>query len=177
MKKTLIVGMALAAVAFFALWHGGPTSDSARVDAQQNRNNPNERVVAVLDVGDLQAAFVEVSGIGSESEVLDFRDGGQSEQKVLKIPGRLKWQDITLKRGLTSDLELWKWRKMVEDGGEGFRKNGSLTLLNRNRQSVAQWDFKNAWPSKISGPQRKADGNDVSTEEITIVHEFIERVR
>jgi phage tail-like protein len=42
---------------------------------------------------------------------------------------------------------------------------------------VAEWDFVNAWPSKITGPQMKADGNSIGIEEIVIVHEGIKRMK
>ena len=97
-------------------------------------------------------------------------------QVVLKVPGRLKWGDITLKRGLTSSMDLWKWRKLVEDGDvKGARKNGSIIMFDQSLKPVAQWDFKNAWPSKITGPAPKSDSNELQVEEITIVHEYITR--
>ncbi|MCB0154579.1 MAG: phage tail protein [Anaerolineae bacterium] len=50
-------------------------------------------------------------------------------------------------------------------------------MFDQSLKPVAQWDFKNAWPSKISGPQPKADGNDISLEDLTIVHEYIVRTK
>ncbi len=177
MNKTLIVALAVAVVALLALSYEDLTSSSARVDAQQNPRAAGNRadVVALLDVGDLQAAFSEVTGLGSESAVVEIREGGDASQKVIKVPGRLKWQDITLKRGLTSNMDLWDWRKVIEDGGEGFRKDGSLTLLNERRQPIARWEFTNAWPSKVSGPTLNARGNEIAIEEMVLTHEGIDR--
>src|SRR5512136_1577611 len=81
-----------------------------------------------LDVqGVIAGYFTEVSGIGSESEVAMSKSvNAKGVQVVMKVPGRLKWGDITLKRGLTSSMDLGKWRKMIEDGDvKGARKNGS----------------------------------------------------
>jgi phage tail-like protein len=131
-----------------------------------------------LDVqGVIKGYFTEVSGIGSESEVAEQKVVSEKGvQVVLKVPGRLKWGDITLKRGLTSNMDLWKWRKMVEDGDvKGSRKNGSIIMFDQSLKPVAQWDFKNAWPSKISGPNPKSDSNEMQVEELTIVHEYITR--
>jgi phage tail-like protein len=121
--------------------------------------------------------FTECSGIGSETEVATSKVVNEKGvQVVLKVPGRLKWGDITLKRGLTSNMELWNWRKLVEDGDvKKARKNGTITMFNQQLKPVAIWEFKNAWPSKISGPSPKADSNDLVVEEITIVHEYITR--
>ena len=123
--------------------------------------------------------FTEVSGIGSESDVAEQKVvNKQGVQVILKVPGRLKWGDITLKRGLTSNVELWTWRKMIEDGDVSkARKNGSITMYDQALKPVAQWDFKNAWPSKISGPSPKSDSNELVVEELTIVHEYIVRTK
>lgn len=131
-----------------------------------------------LDVqGVIKGYFTEVSGIGSETEVAEQKVVNEKGiQVVLKVPGRLKWGDITLKRGLTSNMDLWKWRKLVEDGDvKSSRKNGSIIMFDQSLKPVAQWDFKNAWPSKISGPNPKSDSNELQVEEITIVHEYIAR--
>jgi phage tail-like protein len=133
-----------------------------------------------LDLSDSASGyFTECSGLGSENETMEQKvvsEGGQ--QVVLKIPGRLKWGDITLKRGITTDLKLWEWRAQVEKGDvTKARKSGSIVMFDANMKDVARWDFINAWPSKISGPSLKADSNDIVLEELTLVHEFIERVK
>ena len=131
---------------------------------------------------DLQGAvsgyFMEVSGVGSENEITEHKimnhDGHGEEVK--KIPGRLKWQDITLKRGITSAMDMWTWRKQVADGNvEAARKNGSIIMYDHLGAIVARWDFVRGWPSKISGPSVKSDDNAVGVEELTIAHEGIIR--
>jgi len=144
------------------------------------REDPLVSFLFALDVqGVIKGYFTECSGIGSETEVAEQKVVNEKGiQVVLKVPGRLKWGDITLKRGLTSSMDLWEWRKMVEEGTvKGARKNGSIIMFNQELQPVAKWDFKNAWPSKITGPAPKSDGNDLSLEEITIVHEYITRTK
>lgn len=134
----------------------------------------------MLDVqGTVQGYFTEVSGIGSETEVAEQKVvNKEGIQIVLKVPGRLKWGDITLKRGLTSNLEIWNWRKLVEDGNvKGARKNGSIVMYDQSLKAIAQWDFKNAWPSKVSGPSPKSDSNELTVEELTLVHEYITRIK
>lgn len=143
-----------------------------------SREDPLVGFHFALDVqGVIKGYFTEVSGIGSESEIAEQKVVNEKGvQVVLKVPGRLKWGDVTLKRGLTSNLDLWKWRKQIEDGDvKGARKNGSIIMFDQSLNPVAQWDFKNAWPSKITGPAPKSDGNDITLEEMTIVHEYIVR--
>ena len=90
----------------------------------------------------------------------------------------MKWGDITLKRGITAEFDIWTWRKQVEDGlVDAARTNGSIIMLDQELTPVAQWDFENAWPSKVSGPQVQSDSNNYGVEELTIVHEYIVRVQ
>jgi phage tail-like protein len=129
--------------------------------------------------GAVKGYFTEVSGIGSENEVIEQKVvSGKGIEVILRIPGRLKWGDITLKRGITSSMELWDWRKKVEEGKvKDARKNGSIVMFDRELKEVARWNFVNAWPSKITGPSPKADSNEIGIEELTIVHEHIERAK
>ncbi|HMP41648.1 MAG TPA: phage tail protein [Roseiflexaceae bacterium] len=129
--------------------------------------------------GTVVGYFMEVSGIGSENEVVEHKvvskDGREGVQK---IPGRLKWENIVLKRGITDTLDMWEWRDLVVDGKmKDARKSCSIRMYDRNYELAAQWDIVNAWPSKISGPSGKSDGNDVGVEELTLVHEGLKRVK
>jgi phage tail-like protein len=99
-------------------------------------------------------------------------------QIIKRIPGNLKYEDITLKRGVTPNLEIWDWRKLVEDGKVAeARKNGSITMYTQEGEPVAQWDFENAWPVKVSGPQLASGSNEVALEELRITHEGMHRVK
>ena len=123
--------------------------------------------------GKLAGYFTECSGIGSEHEIVEHKVvDEQGHEIVRKIPGRLKWQDVSLKRGITSDLEIWTWRQdAVEGKMSDARKNCTITMMSRDYAPVAVWHFHNAWPSKVTGPNLKADSNEFGVEELTIVHE------
>jgi len=133
----------------------------------------------MLDVqGEVKGLFTEVGGLGSETEVVEHKVSRDGIDFVQKIPGRLKWGDITLKRGITAEMDMWSWRAKVEKGDiGGARKNGSIIMLDQALTPVAQWDFTNAWPSKLSGPQLQSDSNAFGVEELTLVHEGIVRIK
>jgi phage tail-like protein len=133
-----------------------------------------------LDIGGkVSGFFQDCSGIGSEHEIIEQKlTDANGRPFIQKIPGRMKWNDVTLKRGITAEMDLWKWRKMVEDGNvDGARTHCSIIMMNRTGKPVAQWDFNNAWPSKVSGPELKSDSNDYGVEEMVIVHEGMTRVK
>ena len=128
--------------------------------------------------GVIKGYFTECSGLGSEHEVIEHKIVTEQGQEVVKkIPGRLKWEDITLKRGITSSMDIWDWRKQVEDGEvEGARRDGSIIMFDQQLTEVARWNFERAWPLKVSGPSPKADSNEIGIEEMIITHEYITRV-
>lgn len=128
--------------------------------------------------GKITGYFTECSGLGSEHEVIEHKVVTETGQEVvMKLPGRLKWDNITLKRGITSSMDLWNWRKQVEDGDvESARADGSIVMYDANLNEVARWNFERAWPIKISGPQPKSDSNEIGVEELQMAHEYIARV-
>lgn len=134
---------------------------------------------AVEVQGKINGYFTEVSGLGSESEIIEQKVTTPAGVEIVKkIPGRLKWGDITLKRGITSNMDLWEWRKEVEEGQvNNARKNGSIVMFDQELTEVARWNFNNAWPVKITGPAPKSDSNEIVVEELVMAHEYIVRVQ
>ena len=126
--------------------------------------------------GKVKGAFRECTGMGSENEVVESKQS--NGQFILKkLPGNMKYNNITLKGGITSSMELWKWRKLVELGKiEDARVNGSIIMYSHDGKEVARWNLINAWPSKLTGPAPNASNNEVGIEELEIVHEGYERV-
>ena len=128
---------------------------SSRSLVDTTREDPLVGYHFSLEVQDqISGYFTEVSGLGSENEVIEHKVVNEKGiEVVLKIPGRLKWENIVLKRGITSNMDIWEWRKMVEDGDvAGARKNGSVVMYDQSLTEVARWNFENAWPVKVTGP-------------------------
>ena len=95
----------------------------------------------LLDVGSkCSGYFTECSGLGSENEVVEHKVVDSSgHEAVRKIPGRLKWGDITLKRGITASLDLWTWRDEIVQGNvKAARQNCTITMLDRNYDGRCQ---------------------------------------
>jgi len=123
--------------------------------------------------------FRECTGLGSETEVVEYKGSKKEDYHTIQaVPGRLKWQKISLKRGITGAMDAWNWRKMIEEGQvEKARANGSIVMVNQEGREVARWNFSRAWPSKISGPSFNSGTNEVGVEELEIVHEKLIRVK
>jgi phage tail-like protein len=133
----------------------------------------NYNFLVELD-GITRAAFQECSGFDSTIDVIEYREGGENTT-LRKLPGMTKYGNITLKRGVTDDDELYTWHRQAVLG-EFERKNGSIVLLGRSGEEVARWDFERAWPTKYAGPDLNAQGNDNSIEVLELVLEDLKRV-
>ncbi|MEO6527543.1 MAG: phage tail protein [Gemmatimonadaceae bacterium] len=128
--------------------------------------------------GSVKGAFRECTGLGSENEVVEYKASGDKGKFIMKkVPGRMKWNNITLKRGITDAMDMWDWRKQVEEGKvESARKNGSIVMYNQQNSEIARWNFVQAWPNKLTGPSANATNNEVGIEELEITHEGYTRV-
>jgi len=125
-----------------------------------------------------RAGFREASGLDAATDPIDYREGDDKTLTIHKLPGLKKFSAITLKRGITDDLDLWKWRKQVMDGKiKDARKNGSITLMDDEGNDVAQWDFVAAWPTKWTGPTLNATANEVAIDTLEITHEGLDRTK
>ena len=79
----------------------------------------NDPVVAYrfqIEVGDIKGYFTEISGIGSEHQIVKHKVVIEGKEAEVKSPGRLEWGDITVKRGLTRDMSFWKWSDQIVHG-------------------------------------------------------------
>jgi phage tail-like protein len=122
--------------------------------------------------GIARAAFREVSGLESETAVVEYRVGGEPTT-VRKLPGLTKYANIVLRRGITQDAELWNWRQTVVQGNVD-RRNGSIILLDDDGTELVRWNFFRGWIAKWEGPALNAQANEVAIETIEIAHEGLE---
>lgn len=118
------------------------------------------------------AGFSECSGLESEVAVIEYREG--ADFFATKLPGRPKYGDITLKRGVTQSAELQNWHKNILNGVPD-RRNGVITLMDDERKDVVRWKFFNAFPRKWEGPSLYASGNEVAIESLVLACDRIER--
>ena len=142
--------------------------------APPQRDDPYKAFNFIFEIdGIARAGFSEVSGLESETAVIEYRVGGE-RNAVRKLPGLTKYANIVLRRGVTQDAELSNWRKTVEDG-QVDRRNGSIILRDDDGTDVVRWNFFNGWISKWEGPALNASKNEVAIETIEIAHEGLER--
>jgi phage tail-like protein len=130
----------------------------------------------IFTVDDIEiGAFTEVSGLSVQIDVEEYAEGGQN-QFTHKFPGRMKWPNIVLKRGITNTDNLFKW--LAQCSGDGFagagykleRKSGSVSLVDGKGKKLRSWKFVEAYPVKWSGPKFAASSKDLAVEELEVCH-------
>jgi phage tail-like protein len=129
------------------------------------------------DAGSVRAGFQEVSGLGIESTVAEYRNGNDPENHVRKINGVYKVTDVTLKRGLIGDADFFAWLKDVRDGSpNSVLPSVTIELRSEDHSGpVMTWTLTNVRPIKYTGPTLNAKGGtDVAMEELVLACERID---
>ncbi|WP_370034233.1 phage tail protein [Qipengyuania mesophila] len=118
--------------------------------------------------------FSDVSGIGTENSLIEYRQGNDKENRVRKLPGLHKTSDVTLKRGLMGMRNFWEWIEATRTSPKTAR-NLSITLNDEQGNAVMRWKLINARPMKWTGPTLAAKGgSDVAMEELVVAAEGFE---
>jgi phage tail-like protein len=119
--------------------------------------------------------FMEVSGLEVEIGVESIEEGGQNGFSH-KLPGRMSWPNLTLKRGITQNDSLLKW--LNKSSGDGFagagnklsRTSAAVTLISASGKRLRAWNFDGAFPVKWKGPSFAASSSEMAVEELEIAH-------
>jgi phage tail-like protein len=136
------------------------------------RKNPYRKFRFLIELeGLIVGGFSEVSGLQVETEIETIEEVGVNNY-VHKLQKKTKYPNIVLKRGILDSNKIWKLHQDVVNG-KTSRKSGFIILLNSMGNEKRRWRFTQAYPVKWSGPELKADGNDVEVESLELVHEGI----
>ena len=114
--------------------------------------------------------FRQCSGIGVEVETMDYQEGGNNEF-VHKLPTRLKFKNVVLKRGITHQSALLDWFNQTRQMGVmAKRGNVTVSLVSPKGQPIRTWSFVEAYPVKWEGPELDASTNQIANESLEIAH-------
>jgi len=144
------------------------------------RDRPYVQFNFLVDLGDGKtdgpdAGFQEVSNIGMEVTVAEYRNGNEKENSVRKMTGLNKATDVTFKRGVIGSLTLYNWLNQIRNGEQTAFRTLTVQLQNEDHSQVVQtWKLLRARIIKhVSGPMN-AKGTDVAMEELTVSYERLE---
>jgi phage tail-like protein len=146
------------------------------------RQNPYVQFNFLVDLGTgdtdgPDAGFQEISNIGMELTVTEYRNGNEKDNCTRKVTGLNKVMDVTLKRGVIGSLSLYQWLDAIRNGKQDGSAVRTVTiqLQNEDHSAVVQtWKLLRARVIKhVSGPLN-AKGTDVAIEELTLAYERLE---
>jgi phage tail-like protein len=119
------------------------------------------------------AGFSEVVVPEAEVAVVEYREGGDRELSVRKLPGLVRYGNVVLKRGISRDLTLYQWFRAIVRG-DLQRRDVAIVLADREHEPVRRWLVRGAWPCKYEGPALNAKSNEVAIETLELACESIE---
>jgi len=131
--------------------------------------------VVNFDGGEVFGGFSDVSGIGTEVTIAEYRNGNEKENHVRKVAGIHKVSDVTLKRGILNSKSLFDWIQATRTQGPAAQKGVSITLLDETQKPVQSWVLRGVVPMKYTGPALAGKGGgEVAMEEVVLSAEAME---
>lgn len=134
----------------------------------------------LVDLGDgntegPQAGFQEMSPIGMEVAVIEYRNGNHKENSLIKLTGLQKVADVTLKRGIIGSLNLYQWLNDIRNGNQHSLRTVTIQLQNEDHTEIVQtWKLLRARIVKHTSGPFNAKGSDVAMEEMVLAYERLE---
>lgn len=123
--------------------------------------------------GLIAGQFREVRGLEGAVQVHEYAEGGRNEY-THKIPGAVKYSNLTLSHGVTDLVTLWGWYDEVANGIT-YRQNMTVMLLDNMRLPVMWWDIADALPVKWTGPTLDATRSEVAVQSLEFIHNGISK--
>jgi len=132
-----------------------------------SRKDPFSAFRFQIKIGDIEGGFSECAGLGLETEVFEYKEGGVNDY-VHKLPTRIKQGNLTFKRGVV-DGKLWQWYLRTRPGQVQL-KSGSIKITATADDSAMTWQIVRAYPRKVQGPDLNAAQSSVAVETLEICH-------
>ena len=128
-----------------------------------------------LEIDGLDAGgFSEVSGFDATFDVVEYRQGDDAVITPRKLPGLIKYGNITLKWGATDSVVLYEWLMDINEG-DIQQKTVTITSLDEEGNPAASWRVINAWPVKYTAPDFNATASEIAMESLELAHEGLTR--
>lgn len=120
------------------------------------------------------AAFAECDGLEMNMAPKTIREGGNNIQPI-HLLGPVSYGQLSLKRGMTSALDLWNWFEQVQrPNGRSARATGEVTLLaGDGATEQVRFVLTGCLPIKVKAPALNAKDGLVAIEEMQIVYETL----
>jgi len=118
-----------------------------------------------------EVIFQEVTGLSTETQVIEYRGGSSPIYSTVKMPGIQKFGNVTFKKGIfVKDNGFWASYSQIKMNTIK-RSTIVIKLLDESGAPTMTWTLANAFPCKISGTDMKSDANEVAIETMEVAHE------
>jgi phage tail-like protein len=144
------------------------------------RENPYSNYCYLVNLGtgdpqSPQAGFSEIILPDTSIDVIEYRTGNDRDASARKLPGRVKYGNVTLKRGVIGSLDLYEWLDQIRNGDRNAFRNVTIQLQSEDRtEIVLTWKFKKAWPVRYSFSPLLAKGKEVLIESLELAFDRLD---
>lgn len=127
------------------------------------------------------ASFSEVSGFDASVDVIEYREGSDPVNSPRKMPGLTKYGNVTLKWGMSDNMDFFEWVKGISDGTKADAADRvtdvTITLQDDSHSPIASWTLTNAWPCKYTAPDFNATSSEIAFESVELAFEEMTRTQ
>ena len=116
--------------------------------------------------------FMEFSGLKTSTEVFEIQEGGLNG-RVHKLPGKNKWENITLRNATSASTTLFEWRdRYLLDGfSERANTSGSIVIKDNDHTELRRYSFTTIWPVSWEGPGMNSGASQLAIETLEVSFE------
>ena len=118
------------------------------------------------------AAFAECDGLEMTMDVKTIREGGNNGKEI-RLTGGFKYGQVTMKRGMTSNFELWDWFNLMLTN-PNLRGEAQVVLFANDGETVrARFLLSRCVPVKLKSPPLNAKDGAIAIEELQLAYETL----
>ena len=124
-----------------------------------------------VKIGNLISSFQEISGLDTEAQIIDYRHGDSPIFSNQKMPGLVKFSNITLKKGIFKDGKAFQDLLNKSTMNTFVRQTVVISLLDEDNKVTMKWTLQNAFVKKITATDLNSAANEVLVETMELAHE------
>ena len=139
------------------------------------RDNPYENSHFRVEIGgDSPISFEQVLLPELTIEVVEYREGSEPVSTSRRLPGRTSFSTLVLRRGFNGSLYLYEWWTAASQGEAGGFRDVVVTLLNEDREPVAAWRFRRAFPARYAVSPLDAQDGGIFVETVEVAFDSVD---
>jgi phage tail-like protein len=116
------------------------------------------------------AAFAECDGLEMTMEPKTVESASVTDRQQ-RLIGPVKYGQITLKRGMTNNLQLWQWFARGTRPGSVLTAHGEIAMWAADGTPAIQFTLEGCLPVKMRAPSLRAADGPIAIEELGLVCE------